>query len=161
MNKTVKYILIGIAVFFGVMFVAMLLMRSDASNQIQTQIKNADNQALPAVQISEVSMRYQDISTRDLAVMLENKDFTLINVHIPYIGDIEGTDVSVAFNDIADNLNKLPQDKNSKIVLYCQSGSMSAVAADTLSQLGYTNVYDVKGGMIQWQKDGNIILKNN
>jgi len=38
---------------------------------------------------------------------------------------------------------------------------MSRVAADTLSQLGYTNVYNVEGGMIQWQKDGNsLIIKN-
>ena len=161
MNKTVKYILISLAVFFGVMFLTMLFMRPAVSMQIQTQTESAQSQVLSIAQTAEVRTVYQDISTKDLASMLENKDFTLVNVHVPYIGDIEGTDVFIPFNEIADSLDKLPEDKTSKIVLYCQSGGMSAVAADSLSQLGYSNVYDVKGGMIQWQKDGNTLLKNN
>jgi len=163
MNKTVKYILISIAVFLGIMLAVMLFMRPAVSmqTQTQTQTESTQSQVSFTAQTAEVRTVYQDISTKDLASMLENKDFTLVNVHVPYIGDIEGTDVFIPFNEIADSLDKLPEDKTSKIVLYCQSGGMSAVAADSLSQLGYSNVYDVKGGMIQWQKDGNTLLKNN
>jgi ABC-type glycerol-3-phosphate transport system substrate-binding protein len=35
---------------------------------------------------------FTDVSADGLALMLEKKDFPLINVHIPYAGEIEGTD---------------------------------------------------------------------
>lgn len=160
MNKTIKYILVGVAAFFGVMAIVMLFMGLFGSKDMQNEMQNEINQN-SNIQTTSTISRYQDISTKEFESMLKNKDFTLVNVHIPYIGDIEGTDISIPFNEISDNLDKLPTDKNAKIVLYCQSGGMSAVAADTLSQLGYTNVYNVEGGMIQWQKDGNsLIIKN-
>ena len=41
---------------------------------------------------------------------------------------------------IEENLIK---DKNTKIIVYCRSGNRSATAANTLINLGYTNVYDL------------------
>ncbi len=160
MNKTLKYILIAIAVFFAAMFLVMFFMRSSWTSEMAAQEENMQNiEKQASVQSVNTSVEYKDISTKELSEMIKNKDFTLVNVHIPYIGDIEGTDVSIPFNEIANNLDKLPKDKNVKIVLYCQSGNMSAIAADTLAQLGYTNVYNMKGGMIQWQKDGNKLVQ--
>lgn len=40
--------------------------------------------------------------------------------------------------------------KNEEIVLYCKSGGRSALAAQTLLQLGYTNVLSLKGGYRKW-----------
>lgn len=99
------------------------------------------------------------VSSDELAGMLKSKDFVLVNVHIPYEGEIEGTDVFVPFDKIADNLDKLPKDKNAKIVLYCQMGGMSAVASKRLAELGYTQVMDLTGGMIAWQASGRQIIK--
>ncbi len=158
MNKTIKYILVGIASFFIIMAITMLFMGWFGSKNMQSEMKNELNQKSTIQETNPIS-GYQEISTKELASMLENKDFAMVNVHVPYIGDIAGTDMSIPFNEIVNNLDKLPEDKSSKIVLYCQSGSMSSIAADTLSQLGYTNVYDVKGGMIQWQKDGNTLVQ--
>lgn len=43
-------------------------------------------------------------------------------------------------------------DKNKKIVLICHSGSRSAKAAKLLSDNGFTNVYDIQGGLNEWSK---------
>ena len=51
-------------------------------------------------------------------------------------------------------LNKYPSDKSAKIVLYCQSGRMSAIAAQELVKAGYTNVWNLDGGMVAWERDG-------
>ena len=58
-------------------------------------------------------------------------------------------------NEIEADLNQLPADKNTRIVLYCRSGRMSTEAAQTLVNLGYTNVAEMDGGMHAWQTAGN------
>jgi rhodanese-related sulfurtransferase len=93
-----------------------------------------------------------------LAAMLAQKDFFLVNVHIPYEGEIKDTDAFIVYDSIADNLDKLPQDKNAKIVVYCRSGGMSAIAARELVRLGFTQVSDLAGGMIDWEKSGYKII---
>jgi rhodanese-related sulfurtransferase len=101
---------------------------------------------------------YTLLSVTELNTMLANKDFTFVDVHIPYAGEIDKTDLFIPYNTIADNLAKLPA-KDAKIVLYCLSGSMSQEAALVLVNLGYTHVYDVDGGMNAWEAAGFPLLQ--
>jgi rhodanese-related sulfurtransferase len=103
---------------------------------------------------------FTDITPRELQTMLADKDFPLVNVHIPYDGEIEGTDLFLPFDEISDHLGELPSQRDSKIVLYCRSGSMSATAATTLVGLGYTNVWNLDGGMIAWEDGGYPLLRD-
>ena len=59
------------------------------------------------------------------------------------------------FDKIAENSDQLPDDKNTPILVYCRSGNMSKTAAQKISQLGYTKVYDLKGG-IDGYKESNV-----
>jgi len=105
-------------------------------------------------QISVPGGSYTDVTVSELQTMLANKDFTFVNVHIPFEGDIANTDLSIAYNEIAQNQEQLPGDKNAKIVLYCRSDRMSRTAAETLVNLGYTNVWNLDGGMVAWEQAG-------
>ena len=99
---------------------------------------------------------YTDVSVPELQTMLENKDFTFVNVHIPFEGDIAGTDLSIPYDQVAQNLDELPG-KEAKIVMYCRSGRMSDIAARELVGLGYTNIWNLAGGMVAWEAAGLAI----
>ena len=52
------------------------------------------------------------------------------------------------------DIETLIPDKNTPIVLYCGGGYRSALAADNLQKMGYTNVISMDGGMRAWREAG-------
>ncbi len=101
---------------------------------------------------------YTSVNPDRLAQMLASKDFTFVNVKTPYYGEIDRTDLFIPYNQIAAQASKLPQDRAAKIVVYCRSGVESAQAAQTLVSLGYTNVWNLDGGMVAWENSGRQLL---
>ncbi len=101
---------------------------------------------------------YQNISMDRFVKMMEHKDFVLIDVHIPYAGEIPETDLLIPFNDIKRHKNELPNDKNTKIVVYCMSGPMGYVAAEKLAGMGYRHVIHFQGGMVSWKNSGKRLV---
>ncbi|MEP7136114.1 MAG: rhodanese-like domain-containing protein [Chloroflexota bacterium] len=104
---------------------------------------------------------YQNITAAELNTVLKSKDFTFVNVHIPFAGNIAATDLLIPYDQIStsENLSQLPTNKSAKIVLYCRSGRMSAIAAEELVSLGYTNIWNLDGGMDAWEKAGYPLEK--
>jgi len=97
---------------------------------------------------------YHQIGPPALKMMLAQKAFTFVNVHIPYEGEIAQTDVHVPYDQVAQLIARFPADRNAKIVLYCRTGHMSRIAAEALVRLGYTNVWDLVGGFEGWKGAG-------
>jgi len=102
---------------------------------------------------------YTAVNPAVLAAMLARKDFLLVNVHVPYEGEIPGTDLFIPFDQVEANLGKLPADKRARLILYCRSGRMSAIAARTLVRLGYADVWNLDGGMLGWRQAGQPVVQ--
>jgi len=52
-------------------------------------------------------------------------------------------------------------DKSTEVILYCGGGFRSALAADVLQQMGYTNVFSMAGGWKAWQDSGAPVDNGN
>jgi rhodanese-related sulfurtransferase len=102
---------------------------------------------------------YENIYIDQFVKMMDQKDFILINVHVPYYGEIAQTDLLVPFNAIEQYKNDLPRDKNAKIVVYCMMGPMGDIAAEKLASMGYTRVSNFQGGMMAWTQAGKHLQR--
>ncbi|PIN98794.1 MAG: sulfurtransferase [Candidatus Diapherotrites archaeon CG10_big_fil_rev_8_21_14_0_10_31_34] len=98
-------------------------------------------------QNNEQKISFTDISAQELKQKLENKDFFLLDVHVPEQEHIKGTDEFIAFDKIEENIDKLPKNKETLIVVYCRSGNMNITASEKLVELGYKNVMNLEGGI--------------
>ena len=101
---------------------------------------------------------YRNISFGSFSSALEAKDFLLINVHVPYQGEIPGTDMLIPYHSVDRQKDRLPPAKDAKIVVYCQTGPMGYAAAGSLVKLGYTRVYHFEGGMLSWVRNGRQLI---
>jgi rhodanese-related sulfurtransferase len=57
------------------------------------------------------------------------------------------------------DIEKTVPDKSAKLVLYCGGGFRSALAADALAKMGYTNAISLDGGWKDWQAAGMPVEK--
>jgi rhodanese-related sulfurtransferase len=57
------------------------------------------------------------------------------------------------------DIEKQIPDKGAEIILYCGGGFRSALTADSLQRMGYTNVASMAGGWRAWQENGGPVEK--
>jgi len=115
--------------------------------------------------VREARARINEISVEEFDEMIENHDDLLIvDVREPdeyHRGHLPGA-LSIPrglLEGAADagckwRVEKLRAAREGTVVLYCQNGSRSALAADTLQQMGFQRVYNLAGGVEMWQAEG-------
>src|SRR5690606_12988025 len=93
----------------------------------------------------------------DKASQPDQKGFVLVDVRSPeehLTGFIPGTDYNIDFREMHNQHRRLKAAPDQHIVVYCQSGHRSNIAAETLMSFGYKNVYNVTGSMNAWEEAG-------
>lgn len=115
-----------------------------------------DQEASPpaSAATSGVSAHSRLVGPDGFAAAIQEPDRITINVHVPFEGDIPGTDVSIPFDQIASQTSKLPADRSAPLAIYCRSGPMSTTAAAELAKLGFRDVVELRGGMRAWRESG-------
>ncbi len=95
------------------------------------------------------------IEPDEMLELMQTEDVQLVDVRTlkefneHYIKDAE----NIVFDDNFDQkLEGLKKDK--PIIVYCRSGRRSARCAEILAQKGFKKIYDLKGGITQWMKEG-------
>lgn len=112
--------------------------------------------------VNDAKSRVRELTVADVKAKLDRKEqFHLVDVreesefaagHLPgatHIGK------GVIERDVE---TKIP-DPKAPIVLYCGGGFRSALAADALQKMGYTNVWSMDGGWRGWTQAGHPTSK--
>lgn len=68
--------------------------------------------------------------------------------------------VGYDFFNTEKTLKKLPKSKNTKIIVYCSIGIRSEDIAEKLQKEGYTNVFNLYGGIFEWKNQNNTVVNN-
>jgi phage shock protein E len=69
------------------------------------------------------------------------------NAHIPFAN-------LISVDELNQKLDRLPDEKNELILLYCQSGHRAHSALQILKNAGYTNLVELEGHFMAWQENG-------
>ena len=120
--------------------------------------------------VGEARARVKHVSSDQLVDMMDDsKDLLIVDVreeseyaagHIPGAllvprGTLEGA----ADKNYPKRDPILCDARDRRLVLYCASGGRSAMAADTLNQMGFGEVYNLAGGWDNWVADDNPVEK--
>lgn len=65
--------------------------------------------------------------------------------------------INLEGSDFASEVSKL--DKNATVAVYCRSGNRSAVATDQMAELGFIDMYDMQGGILDWEATGGPVVQ--
>lgn len=104
---------------------------------------------------------FDSIEAKQAIYLLENDDnVTLLDVRTiqEYKAGHLRDATLIPLEVLSENLSKLEQDKNKKIIVYCRTGSRSVSASRILEENGFTPL-NVKGGIIQLVGAGAGLMK--
>ncbi len=90
---------------------------------------------------------YETITTNKA---LELIDGGAILIDVRTVDEYNTGHITNAVNIPLDQIETVGYDKNSTIIVYCQSGIRSKEAVEKLANLGYTSLYNLDGGLINW-----------
>lgn len=103
--------------------------------------------------VNEAKAQIKELSTDDVHAMQEKQqDFYLVDTREDKeweAGHIQGA-VHIGKGVIERDIEKKIPDHSAQVVLYCGGGFRSAIAAESLQKMGYTNVFSMDGGWREW-----------
>ena len=113
--------------------------------------------------IKAANAKIKTIDNQTLRIWIESseQEFVLLDVREPgevSAGQIEADDtMSIPRGLVEMQFTKKVTDLETPVVIYCLQGSRGALAAEALTDLGYTNIYNLQGGLLAWIEGGHQV----
>jgi rhodanese-related sulfurtransferase len=116
--------------------------------------------------VSEAKQRVQNLTVDQVSQELERGEALVVDLREPEERAQQGVISGAVFAprgmlefwaDPTSPYHRAEFDPNRRIILHCASGGRSALAADTLRELGYTNVAHLDGGLKAWKEAGQSV----
>lgn len=132
-----------------ILFIFLFISCSTFSqNSLDALLKKWNTRNIPYISVETLAMPKTD------AILLDARE--LKEYQVSHIKDA----IYVGYNDFDKNktLEKLPKDKTKKIVVYCSLSIRSETIAHKLMQTGYTNVFNLYGGIFEWKNNNFTVV---
>lgn len=113
--------------------------------------EKTDTQQTEATQVN-IGTYYQITQDEAKRIMDEENDYMIVDAREQSEydeGHIKGA-IVIPYTEIEQRAQELLPNKQQLILVYCRSGRRSKIAAQSLANMGYTNVKEF-GGIIDWQ----------
>ncbi|WP_109098110.1 rhodanese-like domain-containing protein [Aquimarina sp. AU58] len=134
-----RIFILSISFFFSVI--------ASAQNSLDELLRLYNNESIPYISVSTLKTIQDTVLVLDAR---ERKEYQISHlkeaIHVGYD------------NFKIDSITKQPIPKNSHIVVYCSIGIRSEDISEQLKKAGYTNVYNLYGGIFEWKNRGLPIL---
>lgn len=125
-------------------------------SQTNAQASQPSNSGFQTL-VNDAKTRIKEMNVDQLkALQASGEKFTLIDVREDNewaAGHATGA-VHLSKGVIEREIEKAAPSKDTKLVLYCGGGSRSALAADSLMKMGYSNAFSLEGGIGAYSKAG-------
>ena len=106
-------------------------------------------------EFSRLTRKYKNVNANEAVQILNKDNVTLIDVREPSEitnGIIKGAK-TVPLGQLDTQLANFEKNKDNPFLIYCRSGSRSGSACKTLTSHGFTDVYNLGGGIMGWESE--------
>ena len=97
----------------------------------------------------------------EFSEVISQPDVIILDVRTPdefNAGHIANAiNINLEGSDFSSEVSKL--DKNATVAVYCRSGNRSGVATEQMAELGFTDMYHMQGGIVDWEAAGGPVVK--
>ncbi len=103
--------------------------------------------------------QYTDTSVQQAKELIDKGDVFILDVRTQEeynAGHIRNSTL-IPVQDLSKRLNEVPRDR--KILVYCRTGGRSTTASEILVNNGFTQIYNMKGGITEWTNAGYEVVK--
>jgi rhodanese-related sulfurtransferase len=104
---------------------------------------------------------FKSIGVRKAQELIAAEKPVILDVRTPqefYEGYIPGA-MLIPLGQLADRISEIAHFKNAPVIVYCRSGNRSIPASQILLRNGFKTVYNLKGGIKAWEKEGGKIMR--
>jgi rhodanese-related sulfurtransferase len=113
--------------------------------------------------VEDAKKRVREVTIDDVKAKLDRSEkFLLIDVReeSEYAADHLPGAIHLGKGILERDVEERVPDQNTPMVLYCGGGFRSALAADNLQKMGYTQVFSMDGGIRSWREKGFTLTKS-
>jgi len=104
--------------------------------------------------------KLEDISVRDAAALIQSKkgepNFVILDVRTPqeFFGERLEDAINLDYYGVNFRESLAQLDKGKIYLVYCRTGRRSRLTLMIMKELGFTEAYNVLGGIVQWETEG-------
>jgi thioredoxin len=106
---------------------------------------------------------FKELTAAEAKNLIETNQPLILDVRTPneyYSGHIAGATL-IPLQQLSQRLSEIQQYKDKEILIYCRSGNRSTVASEILIESGFKKLYNLRSGILGWQKEGFEIQKED